>query len=484
MIPRTIHAVWMGGPMPPEYRQHLDQWKALNPGWRVRLWGNQEIDAATWRNQNLIDRAPELCPERFIPRFRSNLIRYEILERHGGVYVDCDLKPLQPLPDLTGIEVMAGWERQGEWIGNSIIGAIPGHPLITALVDGAAASCEKYGPERSPVTTGPQYLTRTWRAVQPLPEGVRLYDEPVFYPRSWRDLDKPPAPLPPEAITDHLWAALRGSVSVVIPYRPDGAERDRNLTWVLDRLSTEHPDWQIIVQEEGPGEREGLFNRARLIRDGVAKSFGDILVIHDGDVWCPGLVDAVEKVRGGAKWALPHTKVHRLTPEATEAIIAGHVALHPELECDEKPYTGCVTGGAVVITRDLFHQIPPDPRFCGWGGEDLSWGKALQTLVPGAVWGSPEQLYHLWHPPQPRLTRAIGNEANAELQARYLNATGHPERMAQLVAEIDGAPPETLPPAAGKHRRWRNTITGQQRTVRAGSRADWRLHRNPLWAET
>ena len=479
-IPQVIHRVWMGGPMPLEFEAFGADWERLNPGWKVRTWRERDITQFRMVNADLFERAPQLCPEKFIPRFRSNLVRYEILERHGGVYVDCDLRPLEALPDLDGVEVFAGWERQGEWVGNSILGSVPGHRFFGALIDGAAESCERFGPERSPVTTGPQYLTRTWKALGLDGDGVRIFDEPVFYPRSWRDLNagRPPVDLPAEAVTDHLWAALRGSVSVIVPYRPDGAERDRNLAWVLDRLTAEHPDWQIIIQEEPEGEREGLFNRARLIREGVARSFGDIIVVHDGDVWCPGLPDAVARVQAGARWALPHATVHRLTPDATVAVLAG-APLDESLPADEPPYMGCVTGGAVAVARDTFHACPPDDRFRGWGGEDLSWGRALVALA-GAAWGSPERLYHLWHQPQPRISRSKGTEENEALTRRYLAAAANPAAMAALVAEHAGGDPGPgiAPPSTDW---WRHVRTGRVRRVTVGSPTSRRLAAHPGW---
>jgi hypothetical protein len=444
-IPHVFHRIWIGAAMPPEFEAFGPQWANLNPGWEVRTWGEADIDALGMVNRDLYDRAPELCPERFIPRFRANLARYEILHRHGGVYVDTDLRPLAPMPDLDGIGAFAGWEREPEWIGNSVLGCAPGHEFFARLIDGAAASVAAHPGARSPVTTGPQYLTRTWRAD---PGDLHLFAEPVFYPQHWRDITDDLVPHP-DTVAHHLWAALRGQVSVVIPFRPDGAERDRNLAWVLDRLRTEHPDWQVHIEVD---ETDQPFNRAALLRSGVAKCMGDIIVAHDGDVWCPDLPQAVQQVRNGSPWAIPHTNVHRLTPDATTGFLAGG---GPSDDLDEPAYVGTASGGAAVITREAFHQVPPDDRFAGWGGEDQAWGRALWTLI-GAPWRSEEPLWHLWHPPQQRKTRDYGNEANLALERRYRAANGNPLAMRALIERRDPEDMDIAPSGI-----WRDIRTGR-----------------------
>jgi hypothetical protein len=470
-IPKTLHRIWLGAPMPPEYAAFEARWQALNPRWEIVNWGEEELAAFGLANQDLYDAAPDVCPERLVPRFRSNLARYEILHRHGGVYIDADLAPLRPLADWLPptATAFAGWEQEPTWIGNSILGSAAGHPFFAALIDGAAESVERFAGERSPKTTGPQYLTRQWEAGVPGAEALVLAPQSVFYPRHWREVHDPP-PLPPEAVTDHLWTALRGQVAVVIPYRGDGAERDANLAWVLARLEAAHPSWQVVVERD---DSDGPFNRAALIRSGVARSCGDVIVVHDGDVWVDGLAEAVEHVRQGAPWALPHTRVRRLAAAATAEVLAG-ADFDTAMALDEEPYEGCQTGGAVVLTRDCVRAVPPDPRFAGWGDEDAAWGQALRRLV-GPAWRSPEPLWHLWHPPAERISRRLGNEANRGLYHRYEAATDRAE-MVEIITEIGGDPS-----LATGQRTWRSLRTGRTRTTEVGSRQDRLLAGRPHW---
>jgi hypothetical protein len=429
--------MWIGAPMPPEYAALEAEWLRLNPGWTVRHWGEAEIADLDMVNRRLYERAPRLTPERFVPRFRANLARYEILLRHGGVWADCDLVPLAPLPDLPS--AFAGWEVQGEWIGNTIMGCEPGHPFFARLVDGAAESVRQHRGKRSPVSTGPQYVTRTYKGDdrwQTGPDALHLFDERTFYPQGWRSAVAGDEPDLDGAVTHHLWTALRGQVSVVIPYRSDGGERDRSLAWLLTKLEAEHPDWQVhVVTDDG----DGPFNRAALLRRGVTEVCGDIIVAHDADCWCPDLPEAVRQVQQGRSWVVPHTMVHRLSPESSARFMDGAalegLPLSTDNPQDSRPYRGVVGGGVVVLTRSAFHQTPPDPRFAGWGGEDEAWGYALAAAVGKAArMGGP--LVHLWHPPQPRQSRVVGNEENQALLRRYRKAKGHRQSMRRLAKEV------------------------------------------------
>lgn len=216
------------------------------------------------------------------------------------------------------------------------------------------------------------------------------------------------------------------AVSVIVPYRSDCAHRAAAWRWVRARYELEHPDWQII-EGEPP---DGPWCKALAAAAGIARADGDTLIVTDADVWCPELTTAVE---GFATWAVPHYLVRRLTEQATLEVLAGD---RPDdgTELEQRPYRGMIGGGIVIVTRDLWHEAPLDARFVGWGQEDQSWGAAL-SCIAGRPWRGTAPLWHLWHPPQARLTREIGSIESKELRHRYLNARRHPDLMRQVIEE-------------------------------------------------
>lgn len=219
------------------------------------------------------------------------------------------------------------------------------------------------------------------------------------------------------------------SVAVVVPWRPGCPHREASWSWIRGRY--ERDGWPIVegVAPAGPWRKAAAVNPA------VATADADVIVVADADVWCDGLSKAVDAVLDGAVWAIPHRKVHRLTELASEAVRQGAVLERADLE--QAPYRGVEGGGLVVARRAALLDVPLDPRFVGWGGEDHSWGYALRTLL-GRAWRGTSPLWHLWHPAQPRLSRRIGSEESEALHLRYAVARRNPAAMRALVEEVTG----------------------------------------------
>jgi len=427
--------------MPEEFRAFGASWLEHNPGWTMQEWS--ETDLEGWiQNRALWDAAPALMPSRLVHRFRSNLARLEVLHRHGGVYVDTDFEALGPLePHLRGLSFFGVEEKEG-LLASGVIGSVPGHPLLKHAIDDMPASVTDRPGQPSWKSNGQLHLQRTAQKYG----GLELLPTRLFYPYHHSEFSRSgqrPAETG-DAVAHHVWASRRKSVSVIVPWRDPDPDRLRAWEWVSGRLA-EHPDWQIVRVSDG---LDGPFSRARAIVNGVRESFGDVIVVSDSDVWCDALPTAIEAVRSGAKWAVPHGKVHRLTAKATQRVLAGETfddILSATSSHTERPYFGRPCGGLVVLPRATFERVPPDPQFVGWGGEDDAWAPALDTLVGRAVRFS-LPLVHLWHPPQQRVSRSVGSAESLKLVQQYRKARGNPRRMAKLVdaakasiKELEGA---------------------------------------------
>jgi hypothetical protein len=141
---------------------------------------------------------------------------------------------------------------------------------------------------------------------------------------------------------------------------------------------------------------------------------------------------------------MPFRVVYRLTEPGTRLAINGGIDLTKPLPRDmngvvQETYAGSAGGGVVVLRGDVFNEVPIDPRFAGYGQEDLSWSLALHRMA-GAPKMRSAPLWHLWHPPQPRMrrgstvSRGVGSEAGLRLWQRYREAAT-PTAMRALVAE-------------------------------------------------
>lgn len=194
------------------------------------------------------------------------------------------------------------------------------------------------------------------------------------------------------------------------------------------RYRAAHPDWQVV---EGFGGDPWV--KADAVADGLTRAAGRVLVVADADCWTDGLGEAVALLDEGAPWVIPHLTVHRLTPESTTAVYAGADPADAH-DWDQAPYHGWAGGGFFVIRRVDYQRAPMDRRFVGWGLEDASFALAADELVghhQRLTW----PLWHLWHPPQPRMSRRVGNPESEALWRRYRRSRGRPDRMSSLVAE-------------------------------------------------
>lgn len=206
-VPRLLHRIWLGSPIPTWAEEFWSGWRRLHPDWTLHTWC--ETNLPPLRNQTLYDDAEHLTAGN-VWQLRSDIVRYELLWLYGGVYVDCDMEPLRSIaPILEGIDAFAAWERQDVWVNNAILGAAPRHAFVGGLVDGVGASVRANRDRRPNHATGPRYVTALYRQ---RPSDLHVFPEALFYPYSWSQLERRGESFP-EAYTIHHWnnqRTLRG----------------------------------------------------------------------------------------------------------------------------------------------------------------------------------------------------------------------------------------------------------------------------------
>lgn len=229
------------------------------------------------------------------------------------------------------------------------------------------------------------------------------------------------------------------SVAVIVPWAASDEWRARAKRYVLNHYRTHHPEWK---QHVGTLPASEPWSKGAAVDAAVQRSDADILVLADADSFTdPDTMEAaVRLATEGTPWVVPHRRVHRLTEEFTTEVLAGR---KPRKGRTCRPaYTGPAGGGIVVLTRKAYDEVHGiDPRFLDWGGEDVSFGMALETLV-GPFARLEGDLFHLWHPhPAPDLR---GSPESEELVAKYQAARMSPRRMRAVIAGKDPGPPKQL----------------------------------------
>lgn len=228
------------------------------------------------------------------------------------------------------------------------------------------------------------------------------------------------------------------SVAVIVPRSPGScSHRDRAWEWLERRWGALHPTWQT-VEGTAPHDR---WCKAEAVADALTRTDAGVLVICDADlVVDPAtLARSVDAVQIAGGWAVPYHRVFRLNPAATADALEADPTGPLDLPTDRRnlarvPYSSRPGGGVFVVTRSAYLAAGGfDPRFVGWGGEDISIGLALRTLA-GPHTRIRGDLFHLWHPTQP--DRRPGSRGNhAALERRYRAANDDPAAMRALIEE-------------------------------------------------
>ncbi len=92
-IPKLIHQIWIGPkPLPEKYKIWMKSWQDLNKDWDYKLWTDQNIGELNFINKDLFHNSKNIG-------FKSDIARYEILNKFGGLYADTDFECIKKVPD-------------------------------------------------------------------------------------------------------------------------------------------------------------------------------------------------------------------------------------------------------------------------------------------------------------------------------------------------------------------------------------------------
>jgi hypothetical protein len=158
MIPKNIHFIWVGCPLPDKYIDNIHRWSTLNSDYEINIW----IDRGSLNSEQLIILGQQLAKLRAKIRdldsterdlyntmlnrdfyndevtgieanyaAASDILRLAILEQEGGVYIDTDTLPIESKP-LGDIDAPYGFVKP---IGstNDVLAAVPNSIFIRAF---------------------------------------------------------------------------------------------------------------------------------------------------------------------------------------------------------------------------------------------------------------------------------------------------------------------------------------------------------------
>lgn len=160
VIPKKIHQIWVGSKLPKKYEKYCKSWQLKMPDYQYILWDEQRIKTIKSPLQSFFQKANN-------PGTKSDLARYMILNKHGGLYVDTDFECIRHIgPCLSGSTFICGQEPANPTgtvcYLNGLIAATPRHKIIKDVISEILALDALDETETSAIieNTGPLLLTR------------------------------------------------------------------------------------------------------------------------------------------------------------------------------------------------------------------------------------------------------------------------------------------------------------------------------------
>lgn len=199
-----IHQIWLGSDLPKHLEAMTETWKEHHPDAEHVLWNEEMIAELDLQNKSLFDNARRLVSPDAVYQYQADVARYEILHRYGGIYADTDTTCQRPTYELFETQnLVAGWEVQGKWIGNTVMYAPPEHRGLKAVIASLPRLARK-GRNSASKLSGPQAITQTLRTRQ----DVTLLDQGIFYPVPYSEPERS-TDEHPNAYVVHHWQHQR-----------------------------------------------------------------------------------------------------------------------------------------------------------------------------------------------------------------------------------------------------------------------------------
>ncbi len=206
-IPKILHQVWIGGPLPAFEQQMTDQVRQkLGADWEYIMWTEHDLHRLNdFKNKELFDITPNLGQ-------KSDLLRYAILNEFGGIYMDTDFLLLTDFNDLLDLEFFCGVAYDAEpTVFNGLMGSTPGNNIIKDLLTLDIDLCYSDATDIMN-STGPYFLTRQiFKNISTI-DNLVVFPNSYFYPLPNFEINQVRGKdhqsyLEPESICCHMWSS-------------------------------------------------------------------------------------------------------------------------------------------------------------------------------------------------------------------------------------------------------------------------------------
>lgn len=181
MIEKIFHQIWINDAkpeLPDDLKKLRDTWLVHHPAWEYRLWNLSNLDFEP--------QCAALLPMCRHPAQMADLLRMEILRKHGGVYVDTDFECLRPIDHILEGVFDFSCSEDGRCLSIGILGAPKGSRLFSAVVDSFP---ERVGEKPINIETGPAFFTEVLLRTG-FKNNLTVFPSHFFYPFNYHTPDR------------------------------------------------------------------------------------------------------------------------------------------------------------------------------------------------------------------------------------------------------------------------------------------------------
>lgn len=181
MIPKIIHACWLGGAqMPEDQKKYIENWRTLHPDYEINLW--DDVGFSEFLDDSAFVKEA-VARKKY--GFLSDYFRFTVLYKYGGIYIDTDVELFKNLDGFLNCKMFMGFIFDSS-IGTALFGTEAGNPLMKEWLE----ILEKDFEEKQDFTVSNDWVTkyflehfRDFRLTgkrQSLQCGIELYPKDYF----------------------------------------------------------------------------------------------------------------------------------------------------------------------------------------------------------------------------------------------------------------------------------------------------------------
>ena len=129
-IPKKIHYCWFGNNEKPEIvKKCIESWKKYMPDYEIIEWNESNYDC---HKSKYVNQAYTCKKWAFV----SDYVRFDVINKYGGIYMDTDVELLKPIPkEILNNKAFTAMEPLGNVSPGLIFAAIPNFKFTKKILD-------------------------------------------------------------------------------------------------------------------------------------------------------------------------------------------------------------------------------------------------------------------------------------------------------------------------------------------------------------